>query len=189
MITNLESEGALALTGSNTVQIDSTADGYGWFVDPAVADSPAAGQMDLLTVVTHELGHILGLPDVAASALPNDLMDTELPTGVRRLPSAADIAALATGLLVPPQGTVPVTVIEFALPIASPASSPSTAAGFSPRHSIQQARASASNFSPSTRCSCKLRAPVSGANDEDALRDGESPESTSAQDGFFTLLG
>ena len=99
VIANLVSQGALALTSSNTVQIDSTADGYGWFTDPTVVNptafgitstaysvqagiaSPAYNHMDLLTVVTHELGHILGLPDVSATFLPNDLMDTDLPTG------------------------------------------------------------------------------------------------------------
>ena len=44
--------------------------------------------MDLLTVVTHELGHILGLPDVSATFLPNDLMDTTLPTGTAPLADA-----------------------------------------------------------------------------------------------------
>ena len=42
-IANLKSQDALALTSSNTVQIDSTADGYGWFVDPTLADLPAPG--------------------------------------------------------------------------------------------------------------------------------------------------
>jgi hypothetical protein len=95
VITNLEGQGALALTGGNTIQIDATADGHGWFADPNLADQPTAGKMDLLTVVTHELGHILGLGDVSASQLPDDLMDTTLPTGTRRLPSTVDMKALA----------------------------------------------------------------------------------------------
>jgi hypothetical protein len=52
----------------------------------ATPASPAAGRIDLLTVVSHELGHILGLPD-----LVNDhsgaLMDEILEPGVRRLPA------------------------------------------------------------------------------------------------------
>jgi hypothetical protein len=95
VITDLKGQGALALTGGNTIQIDSTADGYGWSIDPSLADQPTAGKMDLLTVVTHELGHILGLADVSALQLPNDLMDTTLPTGTRRLPSTADMKAMA----------------------------------------------------------------------------------------------
>jgi hypothetical protein len=115
VISNLVSQGALALTGSNIVQIDSTADGYGWFVDSTVidpmafgitttaytvhagVDSPAYNHMDLLTVVTHELGHILGLGDVSATFLPNDLMDIDLPTGTRRLPTPTDVDAVFAG--------------------------------------------------------------------------------------------
>jgi hypothetical protein len=114
-ITNTSNQGALALTAGNAVMIDPTADGYGWFVDPTPADnsefpaavspqqfqatpgSPAAGHMDLLTVVEHELGHVLGLPDVSSSLEPDDLMDTTLPAGVRRLPSPVDIDALLSG--------------------------------------------------------------------------------------------
>src|SRR5262249_14859790 len=52
--------------------IDQNAAGYGWFLDappagdsafPAVPGSPAYGKVDLLTVVEHELGHVLGLED------------------------------------------------------------------------------------------------------------------------------
>jgi hypothetical protein len=42
--------------------------------------------MDLLTVVMHELGHVLGLGDVANGSGSDSLMTTQLPTGVRRLP-------------------------------------------------------------------------------------------------------
>src|SRR5207244_3371791 len=50
--------GALGWTLGNETWIDRTAEGWGWSVD----GSPAQGQMDLLTVVTHELGHVLGMP-------------------------------------------------------------------------------------------------------------------------------
>ena len=49
--------------------------------------------MDLLTVVMHELGHVLGLPDDSDLTSAADLMDETLATGTRRLPSAADVAA------------------------------------------------------------------------------------------------
>ena len=45
---------------------------------------PAAGKMDLLTVVEHELGHELGLNDVDPGTHPGDLMASTLPTGTRR---------------------------------------------------------------------------------------------------------
>jgi len=43
---------ALGLTQGRTVSIDRNAAGYGWSVD--------GGTMDLATVVSHELGHVLG---------------------------------------------------------------------------------------------------------------------------------
>ena len=55
--------------------------------DPA---SAAAGQLDLLTAVVHEMGHELGLVNSATDA--NDLMYVNLVDGERRLPDAADVA-------------------------------------------------------------------------------------------------
>jgi hypothetical protein len=71
----------LGLTQENTVRIDATAAGRGWSVDPAAA--PAAGRMDLLTVVLHEMGHLQGRDDVPADG-GDDLMADTLATGVRR---------------------------------------------------------------------------------------------------------
>src|SRR5262249_55737826 len=69
-----------------TVLIDVNAGGFGWFIDPTPADDaefgttgrptdlraaaggPAYGRMDLLTVVMHELGHVLGLDDMPGPA-------------------------------------------------------------------------------------------------------------------------
>jgi hypothetical protein len=98
--------GAAPLYG-NTIYVDVTAAGYGWYVDPtpfddsefglAAVDSPAAGRMDLLTVVMHELGHVLGL-DSSYHGDPTNLMAAYLGTGDRRLPGAADVAALPTSV-------------------------------------------------------------------------------------------
>ena len=48
----------------------------------ATQASNACGRMDLLTVVMHELGHVLGRPHEDGAGV----MAEALPTGVRRLP-------------------------------------------------------------------------------------------------------
>jgi hypothetical protein len=98
--------GQVATTIDNQIWIDPTAQGHGWFVDlnpydskvfapvggqeyQAMTGSAAAKEVDLLTVVAHELGHIVGLPDVDNLLSPHDLMDISLGLGTRRLPAAA----------------------------------------------------------------------------------------------------
>jgi hypothetical protein len=88
-VTNLPS-GWLGESLGNVVLIDATADGYGWFMDPTA--SPSANQVDLLTVVMHEMGHALGLPDITTPG-STDLMAQALAAGIRRLPSLADVDA------------------------------------------------------------------------------------------------
>ena len=91
---------ALALTVDDTVIIDVDAAGHGWFVDAtpqndvefsrqngngelmADSSSEAHGKMDLLTVIMHEIGHILGYYHVEAEA--HDLMSETLGSGLRR---------------------------------------------------------------------------------------------------------
>jgi hypothetical protein len=86
-----------AALASGTVVLDRTAAGHGWFVDPtplqdeefdasgqALAGGAAAGRMDLMTAVLHELGHLAGLPDISAAADPADLMGDQLGAGDRR---------------------------------------------------------------------------------------------------------
>ena len=90
--------------------------GRGWFVDPTPNDNSefthaanaagtdlftdpsnaAAGHLDLLTTVAHEMGHVLGLDDTTAASTAHDLMFIDLVDGERRLPDAADVA-LANG--------------------------------------------------------------------------------------------
>jgi hypothetical protein len=50
----------LGATLGNWILIDSDAAGRGWLTDVAGADSAAFAGMDLLSVVTHEIGHLLG---------------------------------------------------------------------------------------------------------------------------------
>jgi hypothetical protein len=68
----------------------------------AVQTSPAFGHADLLTVVTHELGHVLGFDSINPSLLGHDWMTATLGLGVRRYPdhapgTARDTAAAAFG--------------------------------------------------------------------------------------------
>jgi hypothetical protein len=74
-VANLPS-GWLGESLGNVVLIDATADGHGWSVG-----GPVAGQVDLLTVVEHEMGHLLGLSDVTAGA---GIMSEALAPGMRR---------------------------------------------------------------------------------------------------------
>jgi VCBS repeat-containing protein len=94
------------------ITIDTDAAGHGWFVDPTPNDNSefthaqnaagtdlltdpsnaAAGHLDLLTTVTHELGHVLGLDDETAASDANDLMYINLVDGERRMPDATDVA-------------------------------------------------------------------------------------------------
>jgi hypothetical protein len=96
---------------NGVITIDTDAAGYGWFVDltpedqsefqqrtwdgdwVAMPSSAAFGHMDLLTVVMHELGHVLGLSDKDASTHAHDLMAATLAPGVRRLPETSLIRA------------------------------------------------------------------------------------------------
>jgi hypothetical protein len=69
------------------VWVSPNADGWGW----SMSTTPAHGRMDLLSVLTHELGHVLGLAD---STNGRDVMGEALPPGVRRLPTANDLPGM-----------------------------------------------------------------------------------------------
>ena len=93
----------LGLADGNTIFIDMDAAGHGWFVDSTpwqdeefsgqqAIDPRAVDDIDLLTVVEHELGHILGLADLDASL--DDLMSETLSSGIRRSATAEVFAAV-----------------------------------------------------------------------------------------------
>jgi hypothetical protein len=100
-ITNLPGQ-LLGLTSGNSIWIDQNAKGYGWYTGlvgagwslvtgnefQAVAGSPAIGHVDLLTVVTHELGHVLGFASIDPAIQGHDWMTATLGTGIRRYPDA-----------------------------------------------------------------------------------------------------
>jgi hypothetical protein len=100
-IGDLSSIGELGDTSADgKITIDATADGDGWYVSTSndgfkaiagineliAATGPAATEVDLLTVVLHELGHILGYADLNPALYPDALMCQTLGVGVRRLP-------------------------------------------------------------------------------------------------------
>jgi hypothetical protein len=100
--------GVLGLTdvAARHVTISADAAGYGWFADasagsaatfaPGGPGSPAAGRMDLLSAVLHEMGHLAGCPDEGAAGNPDDLMADALSPGARK--TAALDQVFARGL-------------------------------------------------------------------------------------------
>jgi hypothetical protein len=102
----------LGTTHGRSILIDKDAAGYGWFIDKTPADSSefklrkdgrmiaaagsqAYGKMDLLSVVTHEIGHMLGFGHDDAARYT--VMDNVLDAGVRHLPGKT-VASAKTGL-------------------------------------------------------------------------------------------
>jgi hypothetical protein len=98
-------DGMLGMAVGNLIMIDATAAGAGWFIDSTplddreyihVAGQPlylaklntaAANDVDLLSVLMHEIGHVLGL-----SHSETGLMGETLAEGVRLLPADAQTA-------------------------------------------------------------------------------------------------
>jgi hypothetical protein len=131
-VANLAGDTIGARTPGHIV-IDADAAGHGWFVDSTPGDNSefthaanasgtdlytdaanaAAGHLDLLTVVTHEMGHELGLDDSTAATDVHDLMFIDLVDGERRLPDATDIAQV--------NGTGAAQAAEAALPLSAQA--------------------------------------------------------------------
>ncbi len=95
----------LGESGDTRVLIDRRAAGRGWFVDTTPQDdsefraqtsatrrytdplNPAAGHIDLLTAIEHEMGHKLGLDDLYAPQDRDSIMYGYLTVGERRIPA------------------------------------------------------------------------------------------------------
>ncbi len=124
--------------------------------------------MDLLTVVMHEIGHVLGYGDLDPAAASGDLMSATLAEGVRRLPGVTDapLAPLAWdevsgSLKATLDSAKPLAGVTSFTPTAAPmngngaaptVASPDRAAS-SPIDWTRQYRAPAAWDSPSTRAS------------------------------------
>jgi hypothetical protein len=76
----------------NLIHLDDDAAGHGWFVDPTPwddaefatpGDQGEQGRMDLLTVLAHELGHLLGYDHAE-----DGVMEESLLAGTREMPAA-----------------------------------------------------------------------------------------------------
>ncbi len=86
-------EGLLGLAWGQSLTLDATANGAGWWVDSTPWDhrelvGAAAERMDLLTAVSHEIGHLLGY---VHSDDPLDVMASTLSVGTRRLPGLGEL--------------------------------------------------------------------------------------------------
>jgi Matrixin len=96
---------------SAQITLDTTAAGHSWYIDPtpldntddylptsdptifkAKAGSAADGKMDMLSVLLHEYSHALGLEHSGNVA---DFMAASLQSGVRKLPSAAELTLMS----------------------------------------------------------------------------------------------
>ena len=93
--------GQLGLAWGHTIALDVNASGHGWLSDSTWERPesflsgyvPASDRMDLLTVVSHELGHLLGYKHDTDL---RDVMAATLSIGTRRLPGIAPVTAHAT---------------------------------------------------------------------------------------------
>ncbi len=95
--------GQLGWASGHTITLDTNANGAGWFVDATPwehsefvgLNASASGRVDLLTVMTHEIGHVLGFEH---SLDAQDVMAATLPVGTRRLPGLGQLETVPSTL-------------------------------------------------------------------------------------------
>ncbi len=150
-ITELNGQGELGNASADGIQIDNDALGFGWFIDStpfddaeftvAVGDElyatsgAAATRVDLLSVLMHEMGHLIGHIDLDPVTAPHQLMTGEFNIGARRsvdgseAVSSAPVAAslrLEASVAMPSLGELAGEVTQ---PKASVTNGPANAAG------------------------------------------------------------
>ena len=108
--------GIIAINDPQSIVVDYSAAGYGWFVDSsplgdeefqqvgssqlyvAKPNTPAFRKADLLTVIMRQLGHIAGLKALRGDRFKDQLMANMFFESIRRLPDASfdDLRRLTT---------------------------------------------------------------------------------------------
>ena len=123
----------LGLASGHTIWLDDNAAGWGWFVDPTPADDSEfttpgnqgeKNRMDLLTVIEHEMGHLVGLDHDDGK---DDVMGVSLATGTRRMPKLADRQTFAAPIVA--QAPVPTKETEGTIRPQAPIEEPSHRTG------------------------------------------------------------
>jgi len=218
----------LGVTAGTTVTLDIDAAGFGWFVDASLADdhefasdgeghlaaisgSEADGRMDLLTVVMHELGHVLGFGHYAADT--GTVMSDTLEAGVREAlpgtdaavesltiaaggdarsagsptiavtPGMADAGSSVGPLIAAPSVAYPQATVgtEHEAGFDSPAPAEIHAATVAPLAAIQEATRASSSSGDAARGVTRLSDPASSG--EEAVAARSSTEDASALNG------
>jgi hypothetical protein len=80
----------LASEATETIWVDADAAGHGWQLDV----NSRKGGIDLVTVLSHELGHLLGRADLDPVNYPHDIMTSRLAAGVRRGSASGQLEAI-----------------------------------------------------------------------------------------------
>ncbi len=80
---NLDGDRLASVTGT-VITIDDDAAGRLWHLDDAAGPATADDGVDLVTVLAHELGHLLGFDDLQPGVAPQHLMVGEIAAGEAR---------------------------------------------------------------------------------------------------------